>query len=73
MSLLLATRPGRRYIWGLLESCGIFRTSYSTDPNGMAFAEGRRDVGLRVLADVNAASPEQYLVMLRESQQEEVQ
>lgn len=69
MALLLSTRPGRRFIWGLMSDCGIFRSSFDNSGSVTAFNEGQRNVGLKVLADVNEAGPEQYLVMLRESQE----
>lgn len=69
MALLLSTRPGRRFVWGLMSDCGIFRTSFDNSGSVTAFNEGRREIGLRVLADVNDAAPDQYLVMLRESKE----
>lgn len=69
MAMLLSTRPGRRFVWSLMADCGIFRSSFDNSGSVTAFNEGRREIGLRVLADVNEAAPEQYLVMLRESQE----
>lgn len=36
----------------------------------MAFSEGERNVGLRLLAELTAASPELYLLMLKEVEDE---
>jgi len=69
VAMLLSTRSGRRFIWGLMTECGIFRTSFDNSGSVTAFNEGRRQIGLRVLADVNESAPEQYLLMLRESQE----
>jgi len=69
MAMLLSTRPGRRFIWNLMVDCGIFRSSFDNSGSVTARNEGRREVGLRVLAEVNEAAPEQYLTMLRESQE----
>lgn len=66
---VLSTRRGRRFYWELLEFCGIFKTSNS-DQFQIFFNEGMRNVGLKLLADVNEASPEAYLLMLRESKEE---
>jgi len=66
---VLGTRRGRRYFWGLLEWCGIFKTSNS-DEHQIFFNEGMRNVGLKLLADVNEAAPEVYNLMLRESKEE---
>jgi hypothetical protein len=69
VAMLLSTRPGRRFIWRYLETCGVFRTSFDNSGSVTAYNEGRREIGLRMLADVNEAAPDQYLVMLRESKE----
>lgn len=68
-SMLLATRPGRRFVWRLLSLTGVFRTSFDNSGSVTAFNEGQRNIGLRLLADVNEAGPEHYVVMLRESKE----
>ena len=62
---ILATREGLRFMWRYLTECGIFKTSM-TGSSQTFFLEGRRDVGLRLLADVNEADPEAYFRMLSE-------
>jgi len=66
---VLNTKRGRRFYWSILEFCGIFKTSNS-DQHQIFFNEGMRNVGLKLLADVNEAAPEAYLLMLRESKEE---
>jgi hypothetical protein len=63
---VMATREGRRYVWWLLDQCGVFRTSF-TGNSATFFNEGQRNVGLMLIADINAACPEQYIVMLDEA------
>lgn len=70
MGILLGTRSGRRFIWRLLSECGIFRTSF-TGNNTTFFNEGRRDIGLKFLAETQEF-PDQYLLMMRESREPEV-
>jgi hypothetical protein len=66
---VLSTKRGRRFFWRYLEICGIFKTS-NADSSQIFFNEGMRNVGLMLLADVNEAAPDAYLLMLRESQEE---
>ncbi len=58
---------GRAWMWGTLEACGVFRLSFSTDIATMAFREGNRDIGNRVIAEIYALSPELYLKMAMEN------
>jgi hypothetical protein len=64
---LMSAIPGRRWVLETLESCHIFRTSYNRDPTTMAFMEGQRDIGLRLLNDIMASCPDDYIQMMRES------
>jgi hypothetical protein len=64
---LMSAIPGRRWVLETLESCHIFRTSYNRDPTTMAFMEGQRDIGLRLLNDIMASCPDDYILMMRES------
>ncbi len=70
LKTVMATAEGRRYLWWLLDRCGVFRTSFTGD-NSTFFNEGMRNVGLMVLGDVNAACPEQYLVMINEAKEDD--
>ena len=63
---LMSTTPGRRWMHNVLEQCHIFSTSYSRDSTTMAFNEGQRDIGLKLLNGVMAACPESYILMMRE-------
>lgn len=61
---VLSNVKGRRVIWSILSMCRIFRESYVVkDANHTAFNEGRRDVGLRLLADIQTANPKAYSQM----------
>lgn len=62
---------GRMWMWDLLTLCGIFHSSFSIDALRCAFNEGRRDIGLRLLADINQLSPELYIRMVGENQAKE--
>ena len=62
---------GRMWMWDLLTLCGIFHSSFSMDALRTAFNEGRRDIGLRLLADINQLSPDLYMRMVGENQEKE--
>ena len=66
---VLNSRRGRRFMWELLDFCGVFKTSFA-DQHQIFYNEGQRNVGLKLLADVNEAAPEAYLLMLREAKEE---
>ena len=65
---VMATAEGRRWIWWLLERCGVFRTSFTGD-NATFFNEGTRNVGLMVIADINALCPEHFATMMTEARE----
>lgn len=60
---------GRAYFYQLLVKCNCYRNPFSCDTNLMAFSCGEQNIGLQILADLQAASPELYLQMMRESKQ----
>lgn len=63
--LILSTKEGRRFFWRWISRCHVFETSF-TGNNTTFFKEGERNVGIQMLADLNAAAPEQYAVMQKE-------
>ena len=70
IKVVLSTRAGRRFIWKHLTGTGIFQSCF-TGNSATFFNEGRREVGLKILAEVNAASPDSYLLMMKESNEAE--
>lgn len=65
---VMEDKRGRRFVWRLLEKCGVFRTSFTGDSETF-FKEGQRNVGLAILALVHEACPEKYTVMLKEQRE----
>ena len=63
---LMSTTNGRNYVWDQLASAHVFSTSYSPDALQMAFSEGERNSGLRLLNDIIDWCPEQFIQMMRE-------
>jgi len=66
---VLNTVRGRRFFWRYLGVCGVFKTSLANE-HQIFYNEGMRNVGLNLLADVNEACPEAYLLMMKENQEE---
>lgn len=68
--IALMKRPdGRRFVWSMLERCGIFRTSFrpsQPDPYLTAFHEGERNVGLQLMSDIHRLCMADYVLMLKE-------
>jgi hypothetical protein len=64
---LMGEQRGRRFVWDLLAKAGLFRSSLAGTAELTAFNEGRRDVGLALLADLMRLCPEQYARMQAEA------
>jgi hypothetical protein len=67
---LMGDPAGRRWVYGLLSECHIWHTSMANNAIRMAFLEGERSQGLRLLAEVTEANPDMFLTMLKEMQGE---
>jgi hypothetical protein len=63
---LMSSKRGRRVVWRLLDRAGVFRLSFNTNAMHMAFAEGNRNEGLRILSQIHSLCPELYPVMMKE-------
>ena len=70
LRLICETEHGRRFIWRLIEQAGVWRTTYTGEALSAAFAEGKRNTGLKVFSDVMEACPDQYLAMAKEASEE---
>ena len=66
---LMSSKRGRRIVYRLLQQAGVFRSSFNTNAMQMAFNEGNRNQGLKLLADVTEQSPERYAEMIDEARQ----
>lgn len=69
---LMGNKRGRRILWRLLDRAGVFRLSFNTNAMQMAFAEGNRNEGLRILAQIHTLCPELYPVMVKEQTNERI-
>lgn len=65
---IISTYEGRKFLWDLLATCGVWSASYGPD---MAFREGQRDIGIRVMREISAVQPDVLHVMSMEFHQRE--
>lgn len=70
LKMILKTEYGRRYIWKQLSRCGVFEISF-TGNSTTFFNEGKRDIGLKMLADINEADDMALVLMMREAKEED--
>lgn len=63
---IMSVKAGRQWMLGKLEACHVFAPTFSTNGLQMAFAEGERNIGLKLLADIMVACPDHYILMMRE-------
>lgn len=64
---LMDTPQGRYWMYGILDFCHMYQTPFTPgDQHTTSFKLGEQNVGTRLLADVMAAAPDQYVVMVRE-------
>ena len=66
LSQILCTDGGRRYLWRLLSFCRVMDRSMDRDSHVMAFREGQRDIGMRLMRDIYEAEPNAYELMRKE-------
>lgn len=64
---LMSSKRGRRIAWRVLDRAGVYRLSFNTNAMTMAFSEGARNEGLRMLSLIHAACPDLYPVMQKEA------
>jgi hypothetical protein len=64
---LMADQRGRRIVWRLLAESRVFHSSFDPMAMNMAFNEGRRAEGLRLLGQVHALCPDLYPTMMKEN------
>ena len=65
---IMSVANGRAWVLEILEQCHAFASSFTGNALQTAFAEGERNVGLRLLNDIMACCPDRYVEMMRERQ-----
>lgn len=64
--IIMETLSGRRFVHRYISLCGVFHEGF-TGNNTTFFNEGKRSIGLRILADINESCPELYVKMIEEA------
>ena len=62
----MGTISGSRFILRLLNVTGPYRSTFDADALRMAFLEGNRNFGCRIVADLLEACPELYVRLIAE-------
>lgn len=66
---IVENKGGAEFLWRLLSRCKLYETSF-TGNSQTFFNEGKREVGLWVLAEIMAADPKAYANMMINHQEE---
>jgi len=66
MQEVMGTLGGREFFYDLLCYCSAFNTPFTGEINTTNFNCGKQSVGFRLIADLEQASPENYVLMCRE-------
>ncbi len=68
---VLGTPEGRRVLWGILERCGVYKTSF-TGNSETFFNEGKRSIGLELISKIGTASDDALFTMMKEAKDREI-
>jgi hypothetical protein len=63
---IMSTQAGREWMHSVLSSCHCFSSSFTGETLSMAFKEGERNIGLMLTAQIMKASPDEFVMMLKE-------
>lgn len=67
---LTQSHPGRAFLWWLLQLGRVNIQPFSSSPEKTAFNCGELNVGNQILAKIIEVTPEGYLTMMKEKQNE---
>ena len=64
---VMADKRGREFVFNLLKACNVFQAQFDTNHAIMSFKEGKRNVGLEIIARSNKHTPNSYIKLLKEN------
>jgi len=67
LRLIMSHPNGRAWIYWLLGECHILETCFNSNSLRMAMLEGERNVGLKVMSEINQVALDEHVVMMREN------
>lgn len=75
VKVVMSTEAGRRFLYRMLVDAGIYVCSYQAGQSSehTAFKEGNRNSGLRLMDELQQASPELFIKMQVENRNEIVE
>jgi len=62
---IMRIESNRDFIWGHLQSLGVFESIFSTDPVQAGYNSGMRDAGLMLQRKIKEAAPADYVKMVK--------
>lgn len=72
IATVLASKAGRDWFYDVLAACHIYSTPFEPGaPDVTAFRLGEENVGKQLMLEAIGASPENYLMMVKEAKAEE--
>ena len=71
LAALLQLPEFKRFAWRLLSDLRVFSNAFTADPYDHAFNAGEKNAGLKLIAEMESASPTAFLQMLQDAKTEE--
>lgn len=68
LRVMLGNPENRAFFWRLLAECGCGQSSFDPNPLVMAWAEGKRHIGLWLTREIEAVNPAFHTLMYNEAQ-----
>lgn len=66
VAFVLSDPKGRQFVWDWLSECGVFSASFHPEALKMAHNEGKREVGILLLRQIQDVNPRAYATMQTE-------
>lgn len=66
ITAMMSTEGGRRFIGRILDSTGVFNSTFDLDTHKHAYNAGKRGVGLNLISELEQACPDKYLQLMDE-------
>lgn len=66
LKTVISTPEGRRFIWRMLDHCGVFRSVFSPSAH-IYYNSGKQDVGHFLQGEIGRDFPDLYQLMVKEN------
>lgn len=67
LKVVLSSKEGRKYLYDLIDFCGMHRGGFTSNGSETFFKEGMRNVALKIFADIGRIDPDAYMKMIQET------